>query len=128
MNSIGEVYDIEEARDFTTLREIYGGENEKNTFKNETVKSFEELVISNYLFAHQIDYVYEKVYETDNKNFLQHKMFIFELLFDEFNEIDPSLEIIDVLVKDLCPVFEVEEHVFEFMKKLIIHIPENRIL
>lgn len=49
-DSLGEVYDIEEARDFTTLREIYGGENVKTTFKNETVKSFEELVIANYLF------------------------------------------------------------------------------
>ena len=125
VDSIGEVYDIEEARDFTTLREIYGGENEKNTFKNETVKSFEELVISNYLFAHQIDYVYEKVYETDNKNFLQHKMFIFELLFDEFNEIDPSLEIIDVLVKDLCPVFEVEEHVLLDGYKPDFYLVEN---
>ena len=126
-DSLGEVYDIEEARDFTTLREIYGGENEKTTFKNETVKSFEELVIANYLFAHQIDYVYEKVYETDNKNFLQHKMFIFDLLFSEFDEIEPYLEIVDVLVNDLCSVFEVEEHVLLDEYKPDFYLVENDI-
>ena len=124
-DSLGEVYDIEEARDFTTLREVYGGENEKTTFKNETVKSFEELVISNYLFAHQIDYVYEKVYETDNKNVLQHKLFIFDLLFAEFGEIEPSLELIDVLVNDLCPVFEVNEHILMDDYKPDFYLVEN---
>lgn len=126
-DSLGEVYDIEESRDFTTLREVYGGENEKTTFKNETVKSFEELVIANYLFAHQIDYIYEKVYETDNKNFLQHKIFIFDLLFSEFDEIDPSLDIIDVLVNDLCSIFEVEEHVLLEGYKPDFYLVENDI-
>lgn len=109
VDSIGEVYDIEEARDFTTLRELYGGENEKVTFKNEVVKSFEELIIANYLFAHQIDYVYEKVYDYKNKNFLKQKKFIFDLVFSEVFETMPSLKIINLLVNDLCPVFEVKE-------------------
>ena len=110
VDSIGEVYDIDESRDFSTLRNIYGGENPKITWKNEEVKSFEELVIANYLFAHQIDYDYEKVYECENKNFLIHKEFVFNLVFDELKE---YREIMDVLVNDLLDLFEVSENIIE---------------
>ena len=110
VNSIGEVYDIDESRDLSTLRNIYGGENPKITWKNEEVKSFEELVIANYLFAHQIDYDYERVYECENKNYPIHKEFVFNLVFDELSQYS---EIMDVLVNDLLDLFEVKENILE---------------
>ena len=110
VDSIGEVYDIDESRDLSTLRNIYGGENPKITWKNEEVKSFEELVIANYLFAHQIDYDYEKVYECKNKNYSIHKEFVFKLVFDELSQYS---EIMDVLVNDLLDLFEVKENILE---------------
>ncbi len=109
-DSIGEVYDIDESRDLSTLRNIYGGENPKITWKNEEVKSFEELVIANYLFAHQIDYDYERVYECENKNYLIHKEFVFNLVFDELSQYS---EIMDVLINDLLDLFEVKENILE---------------
>lgn len=109
-DSIGEVYDIDESRDFKTLRNLYGGENEKITWKNEEVKSFEELIIANYLFAHQIDYDYERVYECENRNYFAHKHFVFNLVFDELSKYP---EIMDDLLSNLVDIFEIKEHVVE---------------
>ena len=38
--TLGEVYDLEASRDFRTLRQLYGGDNEKKTYGNEFVRSF----------------------------------------------------------------------------------------
>jgi len=110
VDSIGEVYDIEESRDFSTLRNLYGGENAKITWKNEEVKSFEELVIANYLFAHQIDYDYERVYECENKNYPIHKEFAFNLIFDEFTQYYGE---VNFLIDNLLDVLEIKKEVIE---------------
>lgn len=109
-DSLGEVYDIDESRDYKTLKGLYGGDNEKITFKNETVKSLEELIIANYLFAHQIDYEYERVYETTNHNFSMQKEFIYSLIFPECCQYS---EIIDIMLEDLMDLFEIKDHVLE---------------
>ena len=82
VSSLGELYDMEEGRDFRTLRELYGEDKEKITLDNRTVKSLEELVISNYYFMHQINYQYEKPYEVINKHYNSQKEFVSKLIYD----------------------------------------------
>ncbi|MBK9097510.1 MAG: UvrD-helicase domain-containing protein [bacterium] len=45
------------------------------TLKGETLRSFEEIEIANFLFVNNIDYIYEKEYEvnTANRNYAQYK-------------------------------------------------------
>ncbi|WP_405267805.1 UvrD-helicase domain-containing protein [Methanobrevibacter sp.] len=119
VTTIGEVYDIEEARDFRTLKELYGGENEKWDLRNKRVKSLEELIISNYLFAHQIDYEYEKVFECDNKYFKEQKEFIFNLIFNSFKEIKNYSDIPNSLIENLLDLCEIEEHI-----EIKNHVPD----
>lgn len=66
--NMGEILEIEEGRSFKTLRQRYSQNEEKKTFKYETVKSFEELLIANYLFIHGINYEYEKKYVAKEGN------------------------------------------------------------
>lgn len=126
VGSIGELYDIEEGRDFRTLRDLYGGDNEKRTYDNKVVKSFEELVIANYLFAHQIDYEYEKVFECTNKYYNSQKEFIYKFIFENINEIknNPMIEDLVGSLYDFCEIKEhiiVKDHVPDF------YIKENKI-
>ncbi|WP_296862207.1 UvrD-helicase domain-containing protein [uncultured Methanobrevibacter sp.] len=125
VDSIGEIYDIDKSRDYTTLKALYGGDNEKITFDNKTVKSFEELLIANYLFAHQIEYEYEKDYETVNKYYLEQKEFVFNLIFGEIDEIN-DIYIFDKLNIDLENLFEVKE-IYTEKYKPDFYLPENEI-
>ena len=109
--TIGEVYDLEASRDFNTLRNLYGGDKEKKTYGNDFVRSFEELIISNYLFAHQINYEYEKVFEFDNKYYQTQKEFIFNLIFNEFSEITDFPVVMDEISTDLFNLFEIKKHI-----------------
>lgn len=109
--TLGEVYDLEASRDFRTLRQLYGGDNEKRTYGNEVVRSFEELIISNYLFAHQIDYEYEKVFEFDNRYYQSQKEFIFNLIFNDFSEITDYPIIMDDITSNMFELLEIKEHV-----------------
>ena len=36
----GEVYDIDKSRDYTTLKALYGGDNEKITYDNKNSQKF----------------------------------------------------------------------------------------
>ena len=117
--SLGELYDIEEGKDFRTLRELYGGDNDKITYDNKRVKSLEELIIANYLFAHQIDYVYEKVFECNNKYYLTQKEFVFNLIFNDFDEITDCPNLSDELLCDIYGLCEIKEKII-----LKDHIPD----
>ena len=94
VSSLGELYDMEEGRDFTTLRELYGKDKEKVTLDNRTVKSLEELVIANYYFMHQINYEYEPAYKVVNKNYNSQKQYISNLIYNV-----PSIN--EILIEDL---------------------------
>lgn len=109
--TLGEVYDLEASRDFRTLRQLYGGDKEKRTYKNKIVRSFEELIISNYLFAHQIEYEYEKVFEFDNRYYQSQKKFVFNLIFRDFREITDFPVIMDDISGNLFELLEIREHV-----------------
>lgn len=65
----GEVFEDLKQLDYRTLKSRLGQLNDDagrfETVKNEFVKSYEELVIANYLFANGIRYEYERVYEED---------------------------------------------------------------
>ena len=125
VDSIGEIYDIDQSRDYKTLRQLYGGDKEKTTFDNKIVKSFEELLIANFLFAHQIDYEYEKDYEIENKHYLEQKEFIFNLIFGEISEID-TINLFDKLNIDYENLFEIKE-VYAEKYKPDFYLPENEI-
>lgn len=60
-------FDIKDEFDFRTEKEYeeFLKTNKPTTLKGEIVKSYGELEIANYLFAHNIDYEYEKDYEFD---------------------------------------------------------------
>ena len=109
--TLGEVYDLETSRDFRTLRQLYGEDTKKETYGGEFVRSFEELVISNYLFTHQIDYEYEKVFEFDNKYYQSQKEFVFNLIFNEFKEITDYPTVMDDVTADIFELMEIKEHV-----------------
>ena len=87
LSSLGELYDMEEGRDFKTLRQLYGAEKDKITLDNIKVKSLEELVIANFFFMHQINYTYEKTYTCKNKDYDNQKKFISYLLYEDI-EVD----------------------------------------
>ena len=124
---LGEVYDIEESKDFKTLREIYGGDKEKIDFKNKHVKSLEELIISNYLFAHQIDYEYEKVFDCDNNYFNQQREFVFNLIFGNIKEINKYSVIPDILINNMLDLCEIEKHVVIYNYKPDFYLKEKNI-
>lgn len=59
-----ELLDYEIERDMKTLRKKFYESGANYTMKGETVDSIGELIIANYLFRHNIDYVYGKEYES----------------------------------------------------------------
>lgn len=84
--SIGEILDMEEGKDFRTLRELYGKDNEKITMDNQVVKSLEELIIANYFFVHQIEYEYEPVYHVFSQKYSNQKEFVSNILYDYYTD------------------------------------------
>lgn len=102
--SLGEVFDIEEGKDFKTLKQLYGGDNKKITYDNKIVKSLEELIISNYLFAHQIDYEYEKVFEWENKYYLTQKESLYNLIFDDIAQYPMLMDDLLGNLTNLCEI------------------------
>ena len=69
--NLGEIYEIESGYDLETIKSKYTNyqtlknNHNLNTLKNEKVKSYEELVIANYLFINGINYEYETSYKYD---------------------------------------------------------------
>ncbi len=112
VSSLGELYDMEEGRDFRTLRELYGNDKEKITLDNKTVKSLEELVISNYYFLHQINYQYEKPYEVFNKDYKGQKDFVSKLIYDI--DIDLTDKDLSVNLKSLPIIEETGQKIMDF--------------
>lgn len=108
VSSLGELYDMEEGRDFTTLRELYGEDKEKVTLDNKNVKSLEELVIANYYFMHQIDYEYEPVYKVINKDYNSQKQYVTKLIYNV-----PSIN--EILIEDL--MLKSDEELEELISK-----------
>ena len=68
--SLGEIYDYERGFDLETMKSKYNNyinrDKDLYTLQQEKVKSYEELVIANYLFLNGINYIYEKKYDYDN--------------------------------------------------------------
>ena len=65
----GEKFEDLKTSDYRTLKERLGSLNENprklETLRQEFVKSYEELVIANFLYINKIDYEYERPYEID---------------------------------------------------------------
>ncbi len=59
-----------EDSEFETLADYYDYLRDKNikTFKNESVKSFEEMEIANFLYRNNISYIYEEKYKYPTQN------------------------------------------------------------
>ncbi|MBO7595664.1 MAG: UvrD-helicase domain-containing protein [Bacteroidales bacterium] len=81
-SSLGELYDAEKTADLETLKSKYDREKfikesgeerakTKMTLKNENVKSLEETKIANFLFLHNVNYEYERVYPFANDDSLR---------------------------------------------------------
>lgn len=64
INSYDELLDYENERDLKTLRKKFYESGANYTMKGETVDSIGELIIANYLFRHDIDYVYGEEYKS----------------------------------------------------------------
>ena len=71
---LGETIEKEKGFDLETLKSKYNKQKNLITLKSEEVKSYEELVIANYLFINGIEYEYEKSYEynTADENYRQY--------------------------------------------------------
>ena len=64
INTYDELLDYETERDLKTLRKKFYESGTNYTMKGETVDSIGELIIANYLFRHDIDYVYGEEYKS----------------------------------------------------------------
>ena len=64
INTYEELLDYENERDLKTLRKKFYESGANYTMKGETVDSIGELIIANYLFRHNIDYVYGQEYKS----------------------------------------------------------------
>lgn len=64
INTYDELLDYENERDLKTLRKKFYESGANYTMKGETVDSIGELIIANYLFRHDIDYVYGEEYKS----------------------------------------------------------------
>ena len=64
INNYNELLDYENERDLKTLRKKFYESGAKYTMQGETVDSIGELMIANWLFRHDIDYVYGKEYKS----------------------------------------------------------------
>ena len=91
--------ELGDEKNFKEFRKDFGGKNEKITFKDEYVRSLEELVIANFLFINGIDYIYEKKYFVDKEFLDSHMANLSDLFFPE-NECIPE-EIKKQLIYDL---------------------------
>lgn len=109
-SSLGELYDMEKGRDFTTLRSIYGGDNDKITLDNKKVKSLEELVIANFFFINGINYEYEKEYMLKNKNYEKQKEFLKNLIFNNIEIPEQIKEQTTIRIMDRIPIKEKEDY------------------
>jgi len=65
----GDVIELEKGYDLETLKYKYNKIHELKTLKEEKVKSFQELIIANYLFLHGINYRYEQQYKYNTKSY-----------------------------------------------------------
>lgn len=54
-------FDFKNSKEYTDYLKL----NPPTTLKSEVVKSYGEMDIANFLFTHNIEYIYEKLYETD---------------------------------------------------------------
>ncbi len=67
-----ELLSYEKEKDLRTLKQKYYESGQvKRTMQGETVKSIGELIIANYLFMHEIEYEYEKLYDFKLIEFIQ---------------------------------------------------------
>lgn len=64
INTYDELLSYENERDLKTLRKKFYESGTNYTMKGETVDSIGELIIANYLFRHDIDYVYGMEYKS----------------------------------------------------------------
>lgn len=64
-DSMEEYEEFKRGNNIKTLRNKYDFYNgyQKQSYKGEVVRSLEELIIANFLFMHEIDYIYEDTYE-----------------------------------------------------------------
>jgi len=78
-DSLGAAYEYEKSADFETIKSKYGQsmwmeqaadqqKGRKRTFKDEQVKSIEEVSIANFLFLNGVNYEYEKLYPFESED------------------------------------------------------------
>lgn len=79
-DNLGEYYDYQNNYDMKTLKQqlnekISREKKDKITLSKETVKSYQELIIANYLTLNGINYIYENPYkyDTSTSNYRQYK-------------------------------------------------------
>ena len=119
---VGDLLKWQEDVDFSTLKRKFKNKA-RETLNNEIVRSYEELYIANFLFIHQIDYTYEKIYTYVNKNFdsefnkFKNLLFSFDLDIPEElkNNITKSLlELTDISkeheIKNYAPDFYLNDY------------------
>ena len=100
--------ELNDKNNFREFRRDFGGENEKITFKDEYVRSLEELVISNFLFVNGIDYVYEKKYFDNEELIDSHLSDLKEFLFENQDSKQHKIE------KDSIEDFNVYDHIPDY--------------
>ena len=84
--------ELGDKNNFKEFRKDFGGDNEKISFKDEYVRSLEELVIANFLFVNGINYVYEKKYSVKKEFIDSNSAKLMDLLFPECDYIPEEIK------------------------------------
>ncbi len=124
--NLGEIYEIENGYDLETIKSKYTNyktlknNGDLTTLNNETVRSYEELVIANYLFINGISYEYEAKYKYDtaNQNYRQYHPDFY------LNDYDIYLEHFGINEKGAAPQyseFEEQRYLEQIKIKRQIH-------
>lgn len=113
----GDLLEWQEGVDFSTLKKKFKNEA-RETLNNETVRSYEELYIANFLFLHKINYTYEKIYTYPNKSFDKEFNTFKNLLFSSDLDIPDELKnnITKSLLKltDISKEYEIKDYAPDF--------------
>lgn len=83
--SFGELIEDERVLKLQTLRSMVDAQSDRLTMNGEKVRSFEEVLIANYLFLNGIEYQYEMKYPKEYEDDKQHRAYHPDFYLPEFD-------------------------------------------
>ena len=83
--SFGELIEEEQVLNLHTLRSMVASQSDRLTMNGEKVRSFEEVLIANYLFLNGVEYQYEMKYPKEYEDDKQHRAYHPDFYLPDFD-------------------------------------------